>query len=132
FFDGLFDFGWLSDAGALSFTRVVLGVCATLLAFGLFLLRVYATKYVLFSQQPTARAYRTALPADHALLIAIPMWVVAFATVLIGHALFPDETDFRILMPLPIGRGLVFGSKLLALAVFIGLFTLFAHAALLP
>ncbi len=60
------------------------------------------------------------------------MWIVAFVTVLVSQSLFPDETDFRVLIPLPISRGLVFGAKLLALALFAGLFTLTSHVAITP
>ena len=51
---------------------------------------------------------------------------------LVGHSLFPDETDFRVLMALPVPHHLVFGAKLLALGLFVGLFVTAAHAALLP
>jgi hypothetical protein len=60
------------------------------------------------------------------------MWLVAFVAVLVGHSLFPDETDFRVLMALPVSRRLIFGTKLLALALFTGLFVLSAHVALMP
>ena len=53
-------------------------------------------------------------------------------TVLVGHALFPDETDFRVLMALPLTERLIFGTKLLALALFAGLFIVAAHVALTP
>jgi hypothetical protein len=132
FFGGFFDLGFLSETGTIPVTRLIIGVGATFIAFGLLLARIYMAKYAGFSEQSTPDAYRLALPADHALLIAIPMWIVAFATILVGHALFPDETDFRVLGPLPITRRLIFGSKLLALTLFVGLFVLFAQAALLP
>ena len=132
FFRGFFDLGFLSQTGTMPVTRLILGLGATFIAFGLLLTRVYRTKYVILALQDTPDAYRLALPADHALLIAIPMWIVAFATTLTGHALFPNETDFRVLGPLPITRRLIFGSKLLALTLFVGLFVLFVQAALLP
>jgi hypothetical protein len=77
-------------------------------------------------------AFRLALLANHAFLIAVPMWIVSFVTVLVGHSLFPDETDYRVLMALPVPRHLIFGAKLLALAMFTALFILSAHIALLP
>ena len=60
------------------------------------------------------------------------MWMVAVVTVLVSHSLFPDETDYRVLMPLPVDRRLIFGSKLLALALFAGLFTGTTHLAIAP
>jgi hypothetical protein len=46
--------------------------------------------------------------------------------------LFPDETDFRVLGALPVTRSVVFGAKLAALVLFIGLFVAASVAALLP
>ena len=89
-------------------------------------------KYAALSSFDTPEPYRQALLADHAFLLAVPMWIVACVTALAGHSLFPDLIDFRVLMALPVSRRLVFATKLLALALFTGLFMLAAHAALLP
>ena len=70
--------------------------------------------------------------ADHAFLMAVPMWIVAAAVGLVGQSLFPDRTDFRILMAEPLSRLTIFGSKLAALLLFSGLFVAGAHLALLP
>jgi ABC-type transport system involved in multi-copper enzyme maturation permease subunit len=132
FFNGLFDLGFLSEVGTDSFTRLIVGCCAAFLTFGLLLVRLFAIKYASLSAFHTAEPHRQALLADHAFLLALPMWVVAFVTVLVGHSLFPDETDFRVLMALPVSRRLIFGTKLLALALFASLFILAVHVALLP
>jgi hypothetical protein len=132
FFDALFDLGFLSDAAAESFKRMIIGICAAFLGFGLILVRVSIGKYAYLASLDTPEPYRQAVLADHAFLIALPMWVVALVAVLIGHSLFPDETDFRVLMGLPITRRLVFGSKLLALALFTGMFVVGTHVALAP
>ena len=42
FFGALFDLGFLSDAAAESFKRMIIGICASFLAFGLMLVRVSA------------------------------------------------------------------------------------------
>ena len=57
------------------------------------------------------RAIRLAALADHAFLLAVPMWIVASVTALAGHSLFPDLIDFRVLMALPVSRRL-FSTKL--------------------
>lgn len=132
FFGGLFDLGFLSEAGTMPFTRLIIGICASFLAFGLLLLRVYAAKYAHFAELDTPEPYRQAILADHAFLIAVPMWIVAFAITLVGHAVFPDETDFRVLSPLPITRKLIFGAKALAVAAFAGVFIVSAQTALAP
>jgi len=132
FFHGLFDLGFLSDAGADSFTRMIVGCCVAFLTFGLLLVRLFAVKYANLAVLRDPELYKQASLADDAFLIAVPMWIVAFVAVLVGHSLFPDETDFRVLMGLPVSRRLVFGTKLLALAFFAGLFIVAAHVALMP
>ena len=104
FLSGLFDFGILSETEAASFKRAMLAIATVFLSLGLFLANVYRARYVALAEEATADPYLRAVLADHALLIAIPMWSVAVVAVLIGHALFPDETDFRVLMARPVTR----------------------------
>ncbi len=132
FFKALFDFGIFSQEGADSFVRVVIGLISLFIAVGFLLVRMYAKKYGALFVASTAEPYAQALLADTTLAIALPMWIVAFLTVLVSHSLFPDETDFRVLMPLPISRPVVFGAKLAALALFAGIFTVTSHLALTP
>ena len=132
FFHALFDFGVFTQEGADAFVRVMLGLFSLLVCLGLLLIRMYARKYALLFHAISAEPYLQAVLADTTLAIAFPMWIVALVTVLVSQSLFPDETDFRVLMPLPIGRGLVFGAKLLALALFAGVFTVTSHVALTP
>ena len=131
FFTTLFDFGVLSDVGSESFKRVLLGAAAVVLALGLLLVRVFLGKYADLANAP-ALDYQRALLADHAFLVALPMWLVASAVVLIGHSLFPDENDFRVLMVHPVPRSTVFAAKLTALLLFGGLVVIAAHVALFP
>lgn len=129
FFAGLFDLGFLSEAAADSFTRMIVGCCTAFLAFGLLLTRIFIAHH---GALRSPELFRLTILANQTFLIALPMWIVAFVTVLVGHALFPDETDFRVLMALPVPRRVIFGAKLLALAMFTLIFVLAAHAALLP
>jgi hypothetical protein len=122
FFDALFDLGFLSREGADAFIRVLLGVIAVIFSFGLLLTRMYMGKYAGLKGAADAAPYLQALAADTTLAFGLPMWIAAFITVLISHSLVPDETDFRVLMPLPVTRAFVFGTKLLALAIFCGIF----------
>jgi hypothetical protein len=131
FFTSLFDFGILSDEGAESLKRVLLGVLALAIAGGLLLTRVFMAKYGMLAEAPP-EAYAREVVADHAFLMALPMWIVAAAMALVGHSLFPDETDFRILMAEPLSRSVVFGAKLAALLLFGGLFIVGSHLGLLP
>jgi hypothetical protein len=131
FFAALFDFGLLTDDGAESLKRALLGTLAVALGLGLLITRVYMIKYAVLSSGP-AEALARAVVADHAFLIAVPMWFVAAALGLVGHSLFPDETDFHVLMAEPVSRAMIFGAKLAALLLFATLVVVGAHAALLP
>jgi hypothetical protein len=131
FFTSLFDFGFLSDDGAEALKRAMLGTLAVALAIGCLLVRVFMAKYAQLSAGPP-EAYEHAVLADHAFLMAVPMWFVAAATGLVGESLFPDQTDFRILMAEPLSRTTIFGAKLVALLLFGGLFVVASHVALLP
>ena len=133
FFVGLFDFGVLSEAGSDAFQRLLIGIVAVILTFGLLLTRMYMGKYAALSAIFTTRGpYRLAVMGDDALVIGLPMLVVAFAALLVSHSLFPDETDFRVLLALPISRRAVFLSKLLALVLFAGIFIVTANVAMTP
>jgi hypothetical protein len=122
FFDALFDLGFLSREGADAFIRVLLGIIGVIFAFGLLLTRIYMGKYSALKGAADPAPYLHALAADTTLAFGLPMWVAAFVTVLISHSLVPDETDFRVLTPLPVTRAFVFGTKLLALTIFSGIF----------
>ena len=131
FFTSLFQLGFLSDKGTESLKRALLGALAIAMALGLLLVRVFIKKYGMFSTA-APDVYARAVLADHAFLIAVPMWFVAGAVGLVGHSLFPDQTDFRILGAEPLSRWTIFSSKLAALLLFVGLFVAGAHLALVP
>jgi len=130
FFTALFDFGFLSDEGAEAFKRLLLGGLALAIAGGLLLMRLFMNKYGLLAGAP--EDYAREVVADHAFLMALPMWVVAGAMALAGQSLFPNEVDFRILMAEPLSRRLIFAAKLAALLLFGGLFIAGTHLGLLP
>ncbi len=131
FFTSLFDFGFLSDEGADSLKRALLGSLAVAVALGLLVTRVFMKKYAPLSGAPLDD-YARELLADHAFLMAIPMWFTAGAVGLVGHSLFPDQTDFRILMAEPLSRRTIFTSKLASLLLFVGILIAATHLALFP
>jgi RNase P protein component len=131
FFASLFTFGFLTDEGAESLKRALLGSLAVALAIGLLLTRMFMKKYGMLSAGPID-AYVHELMADHAFLVAVPMWFVGAAVALCGHSLFPDRTDFRVLMAEPLSRLTIFTAKLASLLLFVGLFVAGTHLALLP
>ncbi len=132
FFGAMFDFGVLTPAGADSFTHLLLGSVGAVIAVGLGATRVYAGKYAALSGGASPEAYRIAVLGDDLFLIGLPMLLVALATLLVSQSLFPDERDFRILGPLPLGRTVIFGAKLTALFLFTGMFVAVLHVALAP
>jgi len=131
FFNALFDLGFLSREGADAFIRVLIWIVSVIFAFGLLLTRMYMIKYGALGGADPA-PYLRALAADTTLAFGLPMWIAAFVTVLISHSLVPDETDFRVLTPLPITRAFVFRTKLLALAIFCGMFIAASEIAVTP
>ena len=131
FFTSLFNVGFLSDDGAESLKRALLGSLAVAIALGFLLTRVFRVKYLVLSAGPVDD-YARELLADHAFLMAVSMWFIAGAVALVGHSLFPDQRDFRILMAEPLSRLTIFTSKLASLLLFVGLFVVGTHLALLP
>jgi hypothetical protein len=132
FFRAMFDFGFLNELASDSFKRVLIGSVGGFVAFGFLLTRAYMVKYAVLWSTGTPERYRLALLGDDMMIIGLPMLLIAFVTLLVSQALFPDERDFRILGPLPVRRLVVFRAKLGALLMFTGLFTTAAHVSLMP
>jgi hypothetical protein len=141
FFRRLFDFGILSDAGADAFRRILIGIISVMLSFGLLLTRIYLNKYTALSEKYhdwgagyllNREPYEVAILGDGALMLAFPMLIVGFVVVLVSNSLFPDELEYRVLLPLPISKRVVFASKALAVVTFASLFAVAAQAAMMP
>jgi hypothetical protein len=132
FFFGFFRISFLTDAAADSFVRLIIAGLAALFTIGLWLPRLYYKKYVALNSLPSPELYLQAVAADRLLVIALSMFVVGVVTALVGHSLFPDETDHRVLGALPVTRRQIFWTKLGALALFVGLFGAVAFAATVP
>ena len=120
----------LDDAGQEGLHRVFLGALAGAVAAGLLLMRVFSVKYQALARD--SDAFLPVLAADTAFLLSIPMLLVAALANLHASALFPDDTDYRICMVLPVKRAVVFRAKLAALAIFVCTVVAVIHAALLP
>jgi len=133
FFTGLFDLGFLSDnASSTTVYRLVAGFCGVLLAFGFIMTRVFFRRYGALWDARDAGPYLQAVLTDHVFTLAVPMWFVAFASVIVGASVFPDESDFRILTTLPVKRRTIFIAKILAVAGFSGIFMAGTQVALIP
>ena len=109
----------LTEAGADYLRRTLFGILAVLLVLGIFITRAFFDKYTKIGALVGSDAYRLAVQADSLLMIAVPMVLIGLATVIAGPLLFPDETDYRVLTPLPITRAQLFISKLCAVAIIV-------------
>src|SRR5688572_28658894 len=65
-------------------------------------------------------------------MLCVAMFIIASVGTVICQSMFPSETDFRILTPLPVTRRAEFGAKFLALAVFTAVFVLVTNVATGP
>jgi len=107
----------LSDLGIDALRRTLISVLSFFLCLGVFLPRVFVNKYRGLSRMPTPEPFLRAWPGDTLFTLALPMYIVGLAAVIVSPMLFPDETDYRVLTPLPIRRVELFGAKLAALIV---------------
>lgn len=110
----------LTQVGSDYLRRVIFGVLAILLVLGSFLPRVFFHKYTVLGAGVGRSTYLQALQADSLFMIAIPMMLVGLVAVIAAPLMFPDETDYLVLTPLPVSRALLFGAKLAAVLVVIG------------
>jgi hypothetical protein len=110
----------LTDLGVDFLRRTIAGIFAILLVAGIFVIRALFKKYVDLGALFSPDAYLRALQADTLMMIAIPMLLIGVTAVVLTPMLFPDETDYRALSPLPITRLELFGAKLLALLIVVG------------
>jgi hypothetical protein len=106
----------LTEAGADYLRRTLFGVVAVLLVVGMFVTRAFFDKYTQLGSRVGSEAYLNAVQADTLFMMALPMLLVGLAAVVAGPLLFPDETDYRVLTPLPISRAELFLAKLAAVA----------------
>ena len=106
----------LTGLGVDFLRRTIAGVIAMLLVSGIFVTRALFKKYLDLDAQWDEPGYLRAVQADTLLMIALPMLVVGIFATLLSPMLFPDETDYRTLAPLPITRLELFGAKLLAVS----------------
>jgi hypothetical protein len=109
----------LTEAGSDYLRRTLFGVAAVLLVVGIFVTRAFFDKYTQLGNVVGSRAYLSAVQADTLFMIALPMLLVGLAAVVAGPLLFPDETDYRVLTPLPISRAQLFLAKLAAVALIV-------------
>jgi hypothetical protein len=113
------DAGFMTTEASDGVRRALLGAMSAAVAIGLFLPRLMGRKYFRVREIPDL--YLLMVTGDTLMTFGFAMLVVAFAAAFAGDSMFPDETDFRVLTPLPITRGFVFSAKLRAVAWYLGL-----------
>lgn len=111
----------LTQLGSDYLRRLLFGFLAVLLVLGIFITRIFFAKYTNLLGVVGRETYQRAVQADTLMMIAVPMLLVGLASVIAGPLLFPDETDYRVLTPLPITRAQLFITKLAAVAVIVAL-----------
>jgi ABC-type transport system involved in multi-copper enzyme maturation permease subunit len=121
FFREFFYLRFLTDTGADSVKRAVIGSVSGLLALSILFPQFVVGRY---AKMRGLEEYRRALLSDQLFTICVAMFIVGFVAALVCQSLFPDETDYRVLTPLPVTRRLVFATKLLALILFASIFVL--------
>jgi hypothetical protein len=115
FLRSFFRLQFLDDAGQESFKRALFGLLTSAVGIGLFLSRLYMWKY---KHLTPSHDLELIVFADRLFIVAAPMVVTTAVIALIAPTIFPDELDFRILMPLPLSRRRLFAAKFAALCVF--------------
>ena len=113
------DAGFMTTEASDGVRRALLGAMSAAITIGLFLPRLMGRKYIGVREIPDL--YQLMVIGDTLMIFGFAMLVVAFAAAFAGDSMFPDETDFRVLTPLPITRGFVFSAKLRAVAWYLGL-----------
>ena len=121
FFREFFYLRFLTDTGADSVKRAIIGSVSGLLALSILFPQFVVGRY---ARMRTVEEYRQALLSDQLFTICVAMFIVGFVAALVCQSLFPDETDYRVLTPLPVTRRLVFATKLLAMVLFASIFVL--------
>ena len=122
------DVGFMTSEGSDGVRRALLGAMSAVITIGLFLPRLMGRKYAGIREIPDV--YQAMVVGDTLMTFAFAMLVVAFAAAFAGDSMFPDETDFRVLTPLPVSRAFVFSAKLRAVAMYLGLAIVVASLAL--
>src|SRR5512133_4140026 len=84
-------------------------------------------RYTKFAYYPVQVQIRESLP-DKFFLISLGMVAMGLLTVMKWDAVFPDRSDYTILLPLPLRYRTVFLAKMAALAAFMGMFLLAVNA----
>ena len=107
----------LTELGADYLRRTLSSIAAMLLLAGVFLPSSFFYKYVVLTGEIRPTNFERSLQADTLLMIAVPMLIAGLIAVVLSPMMFPDETDYQVLTPLPVTRGEIFAARLCAMAI---------------
>jgi len=110
-----------SVGGEDSFASWLIQVLAVLIAASWYFPVQLFRRYMDLHGLPSPDPYRAAYSSDCLFALVLMMLLVSMVTVIEWPGLFPSRRDHLVLTPLPITRGQMFGAKLAALLLFIGL-----------
>jgi hypothetical protein len=105
--------GLLEDEGIESVRGLFFSIVAMLATIGLFLPRQF---HALYQGISGATRYEQALASDTLFLYSLVFLIAVALAALVAPAMFPDDTDYLALMPLPLSRRQFFAAKVTALA----------------
>lgn len=119
FFGRFFDAELISEA-QLDITYILALLALPGLFYAIFAFFVYSYIYWHFTQA----LYDAVSISDQCRYLLFSMAVIGLLAVLEWDALFPDRRDYAVLTPLPLRLRTIFGAKITALLLFVGLFIL--------
>jgi hypothetical protein len=122
FFREFFYLRFLTDTGADSVRRTIIALVAGIFSLFIFFPQLLMARYMALSALPTPEPYRLAVLGGEFFTICVSMFIAGLVAALVCQSVFPDETDYRVLLALPVTRRLIFGTKALALAAFSSIF----------
>lgn len=106
--------GLLEDEGIESVRGLFFSIVAMLATIGVFLPRQF---HALYQDISSTTRYEQALASDTLFLYSLVFLIAVALAAIVAPAMFPDETDYLALMPLPLSRRRFFLAKAGALAV---------------
>ena len=109
----------LTELGGDYLRRTLSSLVGMLLLAGVFLPSAFFKRYVDLNAEIRPTNFEPTLRADTVLMIAVPMLIAGLIAVVIAPMMFPDETDYQVLTPLPVTHGHIFAARLCALAAIV-------------
>ena len=92
FFREFFYLGFLTDAGADSFIRLMISMLSGVLSLGILLPLLFFQKYVALAAHHDPEHYQRAILGDQLFMLCVAMFIVASVGTAICQSIFPAES----------------------------------------